>query len=140
MNPSGQAPRTFFLARRLYSSLKAVFPRPRFLTPSRGGRRRRPPREGVSPVLLRIDLKPSVAYLPAEASSHAVSGWRPRSPLDRLGSIQTSIRDGYFNHSHDDSSSFDARCRLGERALLTRGPLAGCPTEDYGRSPSPAPT
>src|SRR4051812_21016955 len=85
MNPSGQAPRTFFLARRLYSSLKAVFLRPRFLTPSRGGRRRRPPREGVSQVPLRIDLMPSVAYLPAEASSHAVSGWRPRSPLDHSG-------------------------------------------------------
>ena len=85
MNPSGQAPCTFFLAWRLFSSLKAVFLRPRFLTPSRGGWRRRPPREGVSPVLLRIDLKPSVAYLPAEAPSHAVSGWRPRSPLDHSG-------------------------------------------------------
>ena len=60
-------------------------------------------------------------------------------PARPLGSIQTSIRDGYFNHSHDDSSSFDARCRMGERALLTRGPLAGCPTNDPGRSPSPAP-
>ena len=59
-------------------------------------------------------------------------------PARPLGSIQTSIRDGYFNHSHDDSSSFDARSRMGERALLTRGPLAGCPTDDPGRSPSPA--
>ena len=59
-------------------------------------------------------------------------------PARPLGSIQTSIRDGYFNHSHDDSSSFDARSRMGERALLTRGPLAGCPTDDSGRSPSPA--
>ena len=59
-------------------------------------------------------------------------------PARPLGSTQTSIRDGSFNHSHDDSSSFDARSRMGERALLTRGPLAGCQTYDPGRSPSPA--
>ena len=128
----------FFLARRLYSSLKAVFLRPRFLTPSRGGRRRRPPREGVSPVLLRIDL---MAFGSVPPGGGVVSrGFRlaASEPARPLGSTQTSIRDGSFNHSHDDSSSFDARSRMGERALLTRGPLAGCPTNDPGRSPSPA--